>query len=150
MRPQLTAVRALLAVLALGVCLLAGQPATASESYSPLNSPSTYTKPGEAPENQARFLMASLADRQRLSALELEMQTLTVQPSPDQARISELDREVKDLRAKVDKMATDMGGYIPALRHRAGDCEKTGDRRRDDFGRGRGMGRGGSRGPEGW
>ncbi|MBI5523530.1 MAG: hypothetical protein HY910_12950 [Desulfarculus sp.] len=149
MRPQFTALRAVLALLALGACLLASQPA-AAEEYSPLNSPSTYNKPGEAPENQARFLMASLADRQRLAGLELEMQTLTVQPNPEQARIAELDRQVKDLRAKVDKMATDMGGYIPALRHRAGDCEKTGDRRRDDFGRGRGMGRGGSRGPEGW
>lgn len=148
MRPPTWSAAAGLAAAAL---LLATPPA-AAEEYSPLNSPSTYNRPGEAPENQARFLMASLADRQRLSALELEMQTLSVQPSPNQSRVAELDAQVKELRAKVDKMATDMGGYIPALRHRAGDCEKPGDRRRDDFGRGRGSGPGTGRGrnPDGW
>ncbi|MBI4799235.1 MAG: hypothetical protein HY794_10995, partial [Desulfarculus sp.] len=53
MRPQPIAVRAVLALMALGVPFLAGQPAAAAEEYSPLNSPSTYTKPGEAPAHQA-------------------------------------------------------------------------------------------------
>ncbi len=135
MRPGILLPLATLVLLAL---LIAAGPATAAEEYNPLSSPSTYAaRPGEAPENQARFLMASLAERQRLSSLELEMQTLTVQPNPDKARIGELDRQVNELRAKLDKMATDMGGYIPTLRHKAGDCEKPGDRRRDSFGRGR-------------
>ncbi|MFH1035805.1 MAG: hypothetical protein V1806_14950 [Pseudomonadota bacterium] len=138
---------ALAGLAAIGLLALA-QPATAAEEYSPLSSPGTYERPGAAPENQARFLLASLADRQRLSSLELEMQTLTVQPAPDQARIADLDRQVNELRAKLDKMATDMGGYIPTLRHRAGDCDKPGDRRRDgNSGRGRG---GMSRGGGGW
>jgi hypothetical protein len=139
--------------LLVGLGLLLSIPfvAAAAEEYSPLTRPGLYDRPGAAPENQARFLMVSLAERQRLNALELEMQTLTVQPAPDQGRIAELDRQVNDLRTKLDKMATDMGGYIPTLRHKAGDCEKPGDKRRDDFGKGRsgGMNRN-SGGGGGW
>ncbi|CAO0822361.1 hypothetical protein DFAR_2980008 [Desulfarculales bacterium] len=66
-------------------------------------------------------------------------------PAPDKARIDELDRQVNELRSKIDKMATDMGGYIPALCHRTDECEKTGDhrsRRDDGFGRELGTNRG--------
>jgi len=140
------------ACLLAGLCLIAsGPPPAAAAEYSPLNQASTYNRPGEAPENQARFLMASLAERQRLAAMELEMQTLSVQPNHDQARLTDLDRQVNELRAKLDKMATDMGGYIPVLRHRAGECEKTGDRRRDsNTGRGRGGSQRGGGGGGDW
>lgn len=146
MRPHTPARLVALALLA-GLLLASAGLAVAAEEYNPLGSAYTYNKPGEAPENQARFLLASLADRQRLASLELEMQTLTVQPVPDQARISELDRQVQELRATLDKMASDMGGYIPTLRHKAGDCEKPRESRSRDDGFGRGRGRMG--GPSG-
>lgn len=131
--------------LLLGQCLvLASQPVWAEENtYSPLNQAATYDQPGhpgQAPENQARFLKASLTLRQRLASLELEEQTLAVQPQPDQGRLTEVDREVTDLRKQIDQMATDMGGYVPGLK----DCKKPARDR--DKSEGRGMGRGGGMG----
>ena len=68
------------------------------------------------------YLIKTLELRQQLTAKEIELQTLWVQPNMDKARVEKLSNEVADLRAKLFKKRDE---FLLQCRREFGDQDWT-------------------------
>ena len=67
---------------------------------------------------RSQYMADTLALRQELSVKQMELQTLWQQSNPDQSRLSELSKQVADLRAKL---AQQHDQYLNQCRQQFGD-----------------------------